>query len=420
MARAMKPHRMRCRRCLYTDQHPFGIFFDTEGICSGCRLHEFKRLQSYENGLDSLGRLFGTPTAPSYDCVVPLRGLPECFAVVDILKNKLGLRVLGTIFNSQFNSSIAIRNFARVRESLDIDTLSFMANPLKYREMVRVSLEKNGSIRVPSIVGDQAFAVRTAIEYQVPFVVWPSHQATEQVGAFHYSELPEMSRADLESFGMMGQELTSLADVGSTISSEDLKAYRYPADEELVSAGVRGIYLSNYLPWDSRAESERAVNHLGALAGLNFRTFDTYDRVNDIAYMGLHDLLKQVKYGYGRVTDSLCREIRWGRVTREEALSLKSYFEAEWPEESLISLAEWLGTSMEGLLASVVNRHSAKGWVEETEAFADGFRMRNRSSPGPNEDWSAFVGGFNSNANGIWEDEAFELLGKGLAVSEEL
>ncbi|MEA3347231.1 MAG: hypothetical protein U9Q21_03990, partial [Candidatus Auribacterota bacterium] len=31
-----------CARCLYPANHPLGITFDEEGVCSGCRVHEEK------------------------------------------------------------------------------------------------------------------------------------------------------------------------------------------------------------------------------------------------------------------------------------------------------------------------------------------------------------------------------------------
>ena len=31
-----------CKRCVYPENHPLGIVFDDEGVCSGCRVHEEK------------------------------------------------------------------------------------------------------------------------------------------------------------------------------------------------------------------------------------------------------------------------------------------------------------------------------------------------------------------------------------------
>ena len=43
-----------CRRCLYDENHPLGITFDEDGVCSGCRIHEEKLTLDWNDRLDSL------------------------------------------------------------------------------------------------------------------------------------------------------------------------------------------------------------------------------------------------------------------------------------------------------------------------------------------------------------------------------
>jgi hypothetical protein len=62
------------------------------------------------------------------------------------------------------------------------------------------------------------------------------------------------------------------------------------------------------------------------------RTFDTYDHVDDWHYMGIHDILKVNKHGYGKVLDHACREIRHGRISRECALNTVNHYTKKIPE----------------------------------------------------------------------------------------
>ena len=57
------------------------------------------------------------------------------------------------------------------------------------------------------------------------------------------------------------------------------------------------------------------------------RTFETYDHIDCYNYMNIHDYLKYLKTGFSKVTDHACREIRHGRLTRKQGLSLVSYYE---------------------------------------------------------------------------------------------
>ena len=49
----------------------------------------------------------------------------------------------------------------------------------------------------------------------------------------------------------MGYEAEGLVNVGR-LKEEDLQNYLYPHDKELEVVRVRGIYLNNYIRWDSK------------------------------------------------------------------------------------------------------------------------------------------------------------------------
>ena len=56
-------------------------------------------------------------------------------------------------------------------------------------------------------------------------------------------------------------------------------------------------------------------------------TFDTYDHVDNLVYMSVHDAIKRRKLGYGRVRDHLCQEIRFGRISRSDAMMIETLYE---------------------------------------------------------------------------------------------
>ena len=88
--------------------------------------------------------------------------------------------------------------------------------------------------------------------------------------------------------------------------------------------------MSNYIPWDSRIFSEEMINSRGALAAKNCRTFDSYDRIDDMTYMNVHDCLKFWRLGYSRVTDNLTREIRFKRINKSDAKVIEKYYQSEF------------------------------------------------------------------------------------------
>ena len=397
---------LHCQRCLYTTDHPFGLTLDAEGICSGCRTHEEKTRLDWAARAALLPKcvaaIAGRRKGRDYDCVVPVRGTPEYFKVLDVVKNELGLNPLVVAYNSQFNSRAGIENFDRLRETFDVDLIHYTGNPHVYKKLVRESLVRLGSLRWPYLAGETQFPVQVAVEKNIPLVIWPLHQPTEQAGTHSYAEEPEMSRRGRHEYDLMRHEPADLVTVESLVQPRDVEDLHYPSEQTLARGGVRGLYLANYFPWDSRRYSEEMVARHGARCARNRRTFDTYDRIDDCTYMTAHDVLKFARLGYSRVTDSLCREIRFGRISRADARAVERHFQSEQPAAEVAQFCAWLGMSAEGidwLLRHVHNRH-----VAEPAAAA------------LTEAQQAFVDGFQANAEPVWDTCSYIIFGKGLSV----
>lgn len=404
-----------CSRCLYSTAHPFGLVLDPEQICSGCRVHEEKFSLDWEARERHLAKLLAEAKTiakgSEYDCVVPVRGTPEYFFVLDLLKNKYGLRVLAVSYNHQFNTAVGIRNLARMKDHFDVDFRQYTSSTPVYRKIVRESLVRLRSARWPAIAGETSFPVWTAIELGIPLIVWPLHQATEQVGAHSYCEQIEMTRTGRHSFDLLDTEPQDLVRPETLLHPFDMEDLLYPPDRLLRRSGVRGVYLANFLPWDSRSNAEFAVAHLGALACQNDRTFDTYDRVDDGCYMGIHDRLKFSKFSYSRVTDSLCTEIRFGRVTRDVAVEIESFYQSDMALDSVSEFTRWLGSSNSNDLNWLVQ------WSEGAQTF---FSEPLEASVPPDLSVSArkFIDAYHVNAPAISTNRTYELIGKGLEFDE--
>jgi len=397
---------LQCKRCLYTTDHPFGLTLDAEGVCSGCRTHEEKiRLDWTARAALLPGRIaqiLGRGRSRDYDCVVPVRGTPEYFKVLDIVKNQLGLNPLVVAYNSQFNSRVGIENFDLLRDTFDVDLRHYTSNPRVYRKLVREALVRLGSMHWPYLAGETQFPVQVAVEKNIPLVIWPLHQPTEQVGVHSYTEAPEMSRRGRHEYDLMGHEPADLVTVESLVRRVEVDDLRYPSEQVLARSGVRGLYLANFFPWDSRRYSEEMVNRYGARCALNRRTFDTYDRIDDCTYMTVHDLLKFSRLGYSRVTDSLCREIRFGRITRADALAVQQHYQAENPRAEVDQFSSWLGMKPEAL-----------DWLRQ---HVHG-RFRTPIAPvSLTEGQTRFVQSFHANADPVWETSPYIVFGKGLCT----
>lgn len=355
-----------CKRCLYSTAHPLGLTLDDEGICSGCRVHEEKdRLDwpaRWEN-LKALVEPYRNRDGKNYDCIVPVTGAQDSYYIVYLVKQRLGLNPLLVTYNKYFNTPLGIRNLANLRIRFNCDILYQNVNPVSVKRITRSTLRQFGSIYWPILAGQTVFPVQTAVRCKIPLIIWGAHQGLEQVGMFSHEHEVEMTRRYRKDHDLMGHEADDLLSVFDTLKEEDIWQYRYPDDRDLNDAGVRGIYLGNYVRWDPKAQHEQMMQKYDYRTSAFSRTFDCYDYVDCFNYMDLHDLLKLYKHGYSKVTDHATREIRFGRLARDEGLALVRKHE-QGPLAYLEQISEWLGVAPRSLPFLLDQHRNGLFWIE--------------------------------------------------------
>lgn len=340
-----------CKRCLYTSSHPLGLTIDDEGICSGCRVHEEKDTLDWNerwNKLEKLVTDYRSKTTEVYDCIVPVSGGQDSYFILHLVKNKLKLNPLVVTYNKYWNTPLGIRNLANLRIKFNCDILIQNVNPISVKKIVKTTLREMGSIYWHCIAGQTVFPVQTAVRYKIPLIIWGAHQGMEQSGMFSHEHEVEMTRRYRKDHDLMGMEADDLLSDFDVLTEGDIWQYRYPEDDELNDVGVRGIYLNNYVRWDPKAQHELMIQEYGYETSKFSRTFDCYDFVDCYNYMNLHDEIKFYKHGYSKVVDHACREIRHGRLSREQAVHLSRYHQNK-PAKYKKMFSEWLGVEENGL-----------------------------------------------------------------------
>lgn len=357
-----------CKRCLYSSEHPLGLVLDEEGICSGCRVHEEKDSLDWNSRWGKLERIvdfYRDTTGKGYDCIVPVTGGQDSYYIVYIVKERLKLNPLLVSYNKYFNTPLGIRNLANLRIRFNCDILYQNINPESVKNIIRSTIRKFGSIYWPILAGHTVFPVQTAVRYKIPLIIWGAHQGLEQVGMFSHQHEVEMTRRYRKDHDLMGYEADDLLTIFDTLKEKDIWQYRYPDDLDLNSVGVRGIYLGNYVRWDPKAQHEQMIRDYGYKTSEFKRTFDCYDYVDCFNYMNIHDLLKLYKHGFSKVTDHATREIRFGRITREQGLSLVKKYE-QAPIEYFELFCEWLGVTPRALNFVLDQHRNHNFWEERT------------------------------------------------------
>lgn len=333
-----------CKRCVYPARHPLNLVLDESGICSGCRVHEEKDEIDWTERLVRLRAIVDSYRSRSrtiHDCIVPVSGGRDSYFIVHVVKNVLGLNPLLVSYNQQYNTKIGIRNLSYLRSLLGCDQMSMTVSPDRVKRITRETLRLRGSMYWHCIAGQTVFPVQIAVKFKIPLIIWGAHQGVDQVGMFSHLDEVEMTRKYRMEHDLMGLEAEDLLAQSSLLDERDIEQFRYPHDKELEAIGVRGIYLNNYLRWDSKAQHEEMIRLYGYETDRQPATFDTYNDVDSFHYSGIHDYLKRLKWGYGKVTDHASREIRLRRLVREDAIKLVSQYESVVPHDLDVFL-DWL------------------------------------------------------------------------------
>lgn len=355
------PSIQTCKRCLYSTSHPLGLVLDAEGICSGCRVHEEKDRLDWAERWDRLERLvkpYRSRDSRNYDCIVPVTGAGDSFFIMHLVKERLKLKPLLVSYNRYYNTPLGIRNLAQLRRHFNCDILIQSVNPISVKKIIRTTLRLLGSFHWPVLAGQSVFPVQTAVSHKVPLILWGAHQGLEQVGMFSHLHKVEMTRRYRKDHDLMGYEADDLLSLFDSLTEGDIWQYRYPNENPLESVGIRGIYLGNYVRWDPLAQHLQMVKEADYHSAAMPRTFDVYDHVDDWHYMGMHDLIKQNKHGYGRVLDQACREIRHHRLSRDQARALVQKHQAQFSKADDL-LLDWLDLDKTGL-HFLLRQHSAR------------------------------------------------------------
>ena len=320
-----------CIRCLYPDTKP-DLFFDEEGVCSACRSFESRATVDWDARraeLEALIARYRSAGGGDYDCVVPVSGGKDStYQVIRLLE--LGINPLCVTATTDSLSDIGRRNIENIKH-LGVDYLEMTPNPVVRRKINRLCLTEIGDISWPEHVSIFTIPIRFAAKLGIPLIIWGENSQHEYGGPATASKKRTLDRRWLEEFGgLLGLRVSDLEGVEG-IAARDLIAYTYPSAAELEKAGVTGIFLGYFIPWDGL---QNAV--IAQASG--FETFTTmvegsladYENLDNYQ-TGIHDYFKYLKFGFGRATDIACNHIRRGRLRRDDALRMVEKRDGAFP-----------------------------------------------------------------------------------------
>jgi N-acetyl sugar amidotransferase len=318
-----------------------------KGECLGCITHKEKYILDWSNRYDILIEEISKVKKDNqtYDCIIPATGdADDYFIVQEVLK--LNLNPLIVSINSYFYNDIGWTNLHNLITHFDLDSWVYNPEIQTYKELIRTSLRKYNNMYLPWIQLFTSFPVHVAKEKSIPLIIWGANQSVEQVGKFSHKDSVEMSSWSRKEHDLFGQDINKLIGNGAQVNERKLNYYHYPNNLKSLSMKVKGIYLSNYIPWDPLKQNHLMTLKHGFVPESNNFSFDPYERAGSSVYYQFHDLLKYERLGYRKVTDHCSRELRHGRLTKTEALVIEDEYTNRLVD--IKPFFDWLNVSKTG------------------------------------------------------------------------
>jgi N-acetyl sugar amidotransferase len=368
------PQQTYCLKCVAPSASAAPLAFAEDGICTGCRVDALKSRIDWEDRAEELRELVGEyrTGGSDYDCIIPVSGGKDSHFQTYYVTQVLGLKPLLVTYHGNNYLDVGLRNLRNLRERFGCDHIFFSPSVPALVKLNRLCFRMMGDMNWHAHCGIFTYPVQIAVKHRIPLIVWGEHGFTDLAGMYSLNDRIEMTAKYRLEHAQRGYDWHDMIEETEGLTKQDLLWAKYPSDEELAEVGVRGIYLGNYVSWEANAQTEQMIEEWGFEPSPEpfERTYRRMSNLDDMHENGAHDYLKYVKFGYGRGTDHACKDVRAGRLTRDEAIETVRQYDHVKPRRDLTRWLEYVGMD-----------------EDEFDETADGFRDPRVWARGERGEW---------------------------------
>ena len=371
-----------CTKCVISNQRPSStreflstaadkkstIGFDESGVCDACNYNDVKNTNiDWEAREQDLIRLAETAQkSGGYDVVVPGSGGKDSAYTAHILKYKYGMNPLTVTWAPHLYTDIGWKNFQNWMHVGGLDNILFTPNGRLHRHLTKLAFENLLHPFQPFIVGQRIIGPLIAKKFGIPLVMYGENQA-EYGNSSSENYTPTMDKSffskksfdDIRLGGSSIKEIVAETD----FSIDDFSPYIAPDASELEAANVEVHYLGYYLKWDPQECFYYAAENTGFTPNSE-RTQGSYSKYSSIddKIDPFHYYTTLAKFGLGRASYDAAQEIRTGKITRAEGVSLVEKFDQEFPSGFFPEFLDYVSSTEERFHETVDRFRSPHLW----------------------------------------------------------
>jgi N-acetyl sugar amidotransferase len=278
------------------------------------RQERFKKILSEHRSVDG----------SRYDCLIPVSGGKDSYYQTHLIVKELGLKPLLVTYHGNNFLPEGDYNREMMRHHFDADHIVVGPSVETLKKLNKLTFRLMGDMNWQNHCGIMTVPIQIAIKFNIPLIIW-GEIAWDISGMHDLDDQVEFSARMRHEHSLRGYEWENLIGLPQeNLTEQDLLWAKYPSDEDILKSGVRGIYVGNFYKWESNKHSKQMVELYGfKQSEVPFqRTYRRTSNLDDRYENGVHDLLKFIKFGYGRASDHASKDIRSGDMNREEAIQM--------------------------------------------------------------------------------------------------
>lgn len=332
-----------CVKCVYPSS-AVNIDIDEDGICSSCRTFEEilkldnKQWKLREDKFIEILDGHKKITDGDYDCIIPVGGGKDSYFQAHYVKS-LGFKpLLVTYYGNNFLPE-GDENLNNMAKKLGCDHYIFKPSEELLIKLNKAAFYLMGDMNWHNHSGLRIIPVKSAIHFKVPLFIF-GEVSWDISGMFSIDDYSEFNKRTVLEHDMRGFTIKDF-DGRENLKVEDLKWYQLPTDEEFEKFKLKGIYLGNFVKWDPYKQTDLMKELYGwKESPIDFeRTYRRISNLDDMHENGAHDYLKYIKFGYGRCSDHVSKDIRLGYMDRNKGIELVKKYDHVKP---MNDLSRWL------------------------------------------------------------------------------
>jgi N-acetyl sugar amidotransferase len=367
-----------CTRCTY----PFitvNLMLDDEGVCGACRTEEeFQQLTpefwaERKKIFERLIEEIRVNSTSEYDCIVPVSGGKDSYYQTHVVASEYGLKPLLVTYHGNNYLPEGDYNRDRMRHVFNADHIVMGPSVEVLKKLNRICFRKMGDMNWHAHCGIMTFPIQAAVRFKVPLMIW-GETFWDISGMHDPDDFVEFSARGRHEHALRGFEwYDMLDDPRDPLTEKDLAWAKYPSDADILDVGVRGLYIGNFFKWDPNTHTKMMQDLYGWRPSERpfERTYRTGSNLDDRYENGAHDLLKFIKFGYGRGSDHSGKDIRMGYMTREEGIEMVRKYD-HVVSQDLFYWLDYVGMSEDEFWATAdAFRDPRVWWIENGEWWKD-------------------------------------------------